>query len=177
MLILRILLSLLLVTLNLAVSSNALGETHIVSAFLESNGTETSQTLAYTYRPNKEDYAHSYVGFSFSGVQANKSLAPNDRSNIISYYLNIGYRANYLVSPYVELGLDLGDLFIDTIISGESEQVDVTASIGLVYNTKLLDVFVYYKHYSIKYAESDFDNKRIIKNSLSMPGIGIGLKF
>jgi len=168
---------LLFLALNATVPSKALGETHNVGVFLESNGAETSQTLAYTYSPNTDDHANLYWGLSFSGVQSDESLAPNNRSEIIAYNIILGYRANYFISPYAELGVDLGDLFIDTIISGESEEVDITGSIGLVFNAKVVDVYLYYKSYSIKYSESDVDNGRVSTNRFAMPGIGIGFKF
>jgi len=158
------------------ISSYAVAESHNLGVYIEASGSETAQNINYTYIPDPEDYEYLYWGLGFSGVQSDEALESNNRTKVFPVNLILGLRANYTISPYIEFGVDLGDLVVDAI-SGDSTEIDVTGSLGITYKVKNLNIYAYYKRYSVKFSESNSASKSVSTNNFGLPGLGISFEF
>ena len=73
-----------------------------------------------------------------------------NRTYINPVYLFANFSINYPLSPFIELGIDLGDKLINDIFDGNNRDIDFYYSFGLSLNIdKRLSVAAYYKYYDI----------------------------
>lgn len=127
----------------------------------------------------------AYGGFSLNRIASSKIIQYGDRKTIYPIYVFFGIKAPWRLSPFIELGGDLGEMIIDSIFRDEDEEnvintIDYYYSAGL--NFSITDKFLlslYAKKYNFLYEEY-VDSTSVYKLFKSRPtsyGVGIGMQF
>ena len=99
---------------------------------------------------NRNSLPVTYGGFSLSTLKSDIALERNDRNQIYPFYGFIGSSLNYPISPFIELGMDIGDAILDKSSDGEIIEVDIYYSAGITITfNKVFDVSFYHKTYNL----------------------------
>ena len=103
---------------------------------------------------NRNSLPIIYGGFSLNTLKSDIALETNDRNQIYPFYGFIGSSLNYPISPFIELGLDIGDAILDKSSDGEILEVDIyyTAGITITFD-KAFDISLYHKTYNLYFTE------------------------
>ena len=114
----------------------------------------------------------TYGGFSFNTLKSNQPLEKDDRNRIYPIYGFMGMTLNYPISPFIELGVDIGDAFEDKVFEGDFLDVDIYYSIGLTFTyKKLFDLSLYHKTYDLYFSE--IQDTTIQNVNIDITGINI----
>lgn len=119
------------------------------------------------------------IGISVSQLHFKRAPSDFDRTFYFPVYGIFHIQPNYAIAPYIELGLDLGDVIISNVGSENKEICcDVNLSAGIeatIFNR--ISLSAYGKFYQIRYLPSDdtvSDGKRLVFVPLAF---GIKLSF
>jgi|GEM_PF-6162915 len=103
---------------------------------------------------NRNSLPIIYGGFSISTLKANVPLENDARDQIYPIYGFIGSSLNYPISPFIELGLDIGDIIEDKSREGDIFEVDIYYSMGVTITfDKAFDISFYHKTYNLYFTE------------------------
>ena len=115
-----------------------------------------------------------YGGFSLNTLKANVPLKSNTRDEIYPAYGFIGSSLNFPVSPFIELGMDIGDLIDDKLSEGDLLEVDIYYSMGATITfEKAFDISLYHKTYNLYFSEIIESTRQDVKINIT----GISLSF
>ena len=132
-----------------------------------------SSGIAVTFKEWKnESSAVMSYGISANTLKSNLDLESSGRNRIYPVYMFIGASLNYPISPFIELGADLGDLIADKAFEGDGTDVDAYYSLGMTFTyKKKIDVSLYYKIYDLYFNE--LDDPTLQNVSLDVAGISV----
>ncbi len=81
---------------------------------------------------------------------------------------------NFIIAPYAEVGLNLGELILDELFDSDGKYMDSNLSIGLTTNfNNRYGASVYYKTYKFKYTNN---NSQIVYES-NFDVVGVSVFF
>jgi len=116
------------------------------------------------------------TGISISEITSDKSLERANRHNIYPVYAFASIFLDAPISPFLELGVDLGDLLIDKLDEGHALDTDIYYSAGLkIKFNKQFYLTVYAKTYELYFNE--INDITIQNTTLDMKGISMGFYF
>lgn len=144
--------------------------------YYEAKGGERARVIALS---NNEIIRRGVLfgGISISEVESNSALARGGRTVIHPVYLYFGVKANYLLSPYIEGGIDLGDWVLERMDSIDAVEIDVYGSIGLSLNTDYFDVYLYYKKYNLTYDNGNGYINKYLSANFTLSGVGVAIRY
>ncbi len=121
---------------------------------------------------NRNSLPVTYGGLSINTLKSNFPLEKENRNQIYPVYVFMGITLNYPISPFLELGMDLGDALEDKIFEGDFLEVDIYYSYGLTITyKKAFDLSLYHKTYDLYFSE--FADTRIQNANIDITGISI----
>ena len=120
-----------------------------------------------------------YAGLSLNYITSSTAIQSSNRKTIYPFYLAVGFRGPWKLSPYIELGADLPELLIDDLFGDEinsTNVVDYYYSGGLEYSaTDRLSFSLYAKKYNFRFRENLL--APISKSSLNSYGLGVIIRY
>ena len=154
-----------------ALSCNAYAESSMsVRLNSESDGAREANGVSMKFDvPNPRTFLFS-GGFSVNHISSNLALASSDRNNIYPVYGFAKFALNSQVSPYIEVGIDLGDSILDDLFDSGGRYIDTYFNVGLTLTTQnKIGVSIYHKKYDIDF--NDIGRTPLQKVNLYMTGI------
>ncbi len=117
----------------------------------------------------------AYLGVSLNNIKTDKVIDGDNQTDVNTAFFFGGVKATLPISPYLELGKDLGESFINDVISADLENTDYYLSLGLTTSQKYnLGASIYYKLYSFGYFDGADERQRM---SVNLPGLRIFFRF
>ncbi len=158
-----------------ALASESSVSNHVTLLGVMSEYSDTERTLGVTLASYDKS---AYAGFSFSSVHSEKVLDVSERKHIFPIYAYAGIRAfPYMISPYAEFGVDVGDIAIAYLLKDDDEPLipDFNYSAGVSVVTKHFRFAAYAKRYHLYYEiRGDW---RYERERLEVVGINISADF
>ena len=109
--------------------------------------------ISLSEKPKNSPLQLTY-GVSFNTIKSNLALEKAGRNQIYPVYGFANLSFKYAVSPYIELGIDIGDALTDKAFEGDGSDVDVYYSFGIeVRVQKTIGVAFYHKTYDLNFNE------------------------
>lgn len=116
-----------------------------------------------------------YIGVNINNVTATQAIADDEKSDTQTAFVFAGVKLNLPISPYLELGKDLGDSLINDIIPADVNVMDNYITVGLTTSQKFpVGASVYYKYYTFRYSDKNDDHQ---SNSFGATGIRLFFRF
>lgn len=163
------------IVMILCLISNAYGmESNMrISIFCESMENGSASSLGIYSGGN------FYGGLSLNYITSSNVIQHSNRKTIYPIYLIMGFRAPWIISPYIEAGLDLPEALFDELVGDEDNSIDQTDyfySGGLEFTvTDMLSFSLYAKKYKFKFRENP--QAAISKSSPHSYGMGVTIRF
>ena len=91
--------------------------------------------------------------------------------------------AEYVISSLVVLAerylFDLTKMTVGIVGGGNTgtQLSEKLTALGITYKVKNLNIYAYYKRYSVKFSESNSASKSVSTNNFGLPGLGISFEF
>lgn len=116
------------------------------------------------------------LGISASRIKSDKPLVPSGRKIIHPFYVFATFKLNTAITPFAEIGLDLGEIILNEIADEAVEDVDGYYAYGL--KTSFNDVVnfaIYRKSYDLYFRSFHDDPPE--NTVLNMTGASIIINF
>lgn len=121
-----------------------------------------------------------YGGVSINYIDSSSVIQHSNRKIIYPVYFVLGVKAPWVVSPFLELGMDLPEMIFDELFNNENvneNEIDYFFSAGAeIQINEEISVSFYAKRYNFYFREDIF-NSPLIKNRQNSYGVGIIRRF
>lgn len=168
----------------LSFNAHAYGTTHLRVNY-DTSTTHNARGIAAVFDVGSPPAGSLLVslGLSANRIKSGLALASGGRNSITPVYFLGKFSLNNKISPFVELGFDLGDAMIDSFIDAISNNsddndntIDTYFSLGLDFRiNKQMDVSLYHKKYNIQYLE--LNNPTTQSVGLGLTGISVSFSI
>lgn len=115
-------------------------------------------------------------GLSANTITSNLALEHSNRHEIYPVYMFSNISLNYVISPFLEFGVDLGDTLLDKMFDGDGSDIDVYYSYGFRLTIdRTIGVSIYHKTYDLYFNE--LDDPALQNVTLDVSGVNISYYF
>jgi len=125
---------------------------------------------------NSDTYGMAvYFGVSINNIKADKVIDSDNKTDMDTAFFFGGVKTTLPISPYLELGKDLGKSFINDVISADLDNTDYYLALGLTTSQKYnLGASIYYKFYLFGYTDGEDKQQR---EFIDLPGLRVFFRF
>ena len=120
------------------------------------------------------------VGVSFNRIDAGFPVEVDNREVVYPVFTFFNFQANYIVSPFFEVGIDIGDAFVSQALDWSEYPVNSYVSLGVALKpSKEIELSAYVKRYNLDFYEydEDLDVGRINERFLNVAGASVFVYF
>jgi len=116
------------------------------------------------------------TGISLNKISSDQPLENSNRYTIYPVYIFSNIHMNTPITPFLELGIDMGDLLFDKVDEGETFDTDIYYSAGIkIYFSKQFYLTIYAKTYELYFNE--INDITIQNTTIDMKGASMAFYF